>query len=220
MGESPIYLNIGCGYDAPAGWLNVDASPTARIQKLPIVGPVLSRWSGNSRTFPEAVRYGDLRKPSFLPRDSVEAVFASHVLEHLALGDMRLALRNIFQMLRPGGRLRLIVPDLQERARRYLEQAGNPSASHDFMRSCYLGSEARSRGALGLVKNAFGNAAHLWMWDEPSVRAELEAAGFVGIRKARFGDSGDAMFDLVENEDRFVDDGIEEVALEAFKPER
>lgn len=216
--EAPIYLNIGCGYSAPEGWVNIDASPTARLEKLPMIGGRLGRLSGNSVRFPPQVRYGNLVRGLLFPPNSVEAVYASHVLEHIALDDMRVSLANVFTMLRPGGRLRLIVPDLRERARRYLDREGDPNAAIEFMESCYLGMKQRPRGIVGHIRSAIGNSAHLWMWDEAAMRRELEQSGFVAIREARLGDSGDPMFERVEEPSRFDDDGIQEVALEAWKP--
>ncbi|HEX6859864.1 MAG TPA: hypothetical protein VF138_06660, partial [Caulobacteraceae bacterium] len=59
-GTSPkLYVQYGCGLSAPDGWLNFDASPTLRLQRLPLVGRLLTR--GRVR-FPEAVRYGDITR--------------------------------------------------------------------------------------------------------------------------------------------------------------
>ena len=33
-------VNFGCGLSTVDGWLNFDASPTAKMQKLPIIGYV------------------------------------------------------------------------------------------------------------------------------------------------------------------------------------
>jgi hypothetical protein len=48
-----------------------------------------------------------------------------------------------------------------------------------------------------------GNSAHLWLWDEESIRCELDKAGFGAIRRAMFGDSADRMFQLVESPGRW-----------------
>ena len=219
-GSDKIYLNIGCGYKAPAGWLNVDSSPTARIEKLPLVGALLGKLSGNPMQFPDNVRYGNIISGRFLPDDSVDAVYASHVLEHLALNDMRSALANIYRMMRPGGTIRAIVPDLAARAEAYVirARAGDVDAAESFMRSCYLGRETRPRGLIGNVRSVFGGSDHLWMWDEASMRRELERVGFTDIRRASFGDSPDPMFAAVEDPTRFIDDGVVEIAFNATKP--
>lgn len=216
------YVQIGCGFAAAQGWLNFDASPTLRVERLPLVGSAIGRLAGNASAFPVDVRYGDIVKGLPLAPDSVDAIYASHVLEHLSLADMRTALARCFEYLRPGGVFRLIVPDLEARARLYVESLnrGDEAASLRFMRSCFLGAETRPKGFLGVVRAVIGNSGHLWMWDEASMRHELANIGFEKTRRATFGDSDDAMFARVENPHRFVDDGIVEVALETRKPEQ
>jgi hypothetical protein len=39
------YLQYGCGWDALDGWLNFDASPTLRMERIPAVGKALSALS-------------------------------------------------------------------------------------------------------------------------------------------------------------------------------
>jgi hypothetical protein len=218
---SGIYVQYGCGFAPAEGWLNFDVSPTLRIERLPIVGEIISAaFSGNSRRFPAEVRYGDIRRGPLVPVGTAVAIYASHVLEHLSLSDCRAALANTYQMLAEGGVFRLIVPDLFERARRYVACAGaRPDAAGNFLRATMLGKERRPKGLLGLVRSAIGNSEHLWMWDEASMSEELERAGFSQIRRCEIGDSGIAMFDVVEDRARFYDPdlNIRECAIEAKK---
>lgn len=118
------YVQYGCGFSAGDGWLNFDASPTLRIEKIPFFGKIASvALSGNSDRFPESVRYGDIRKGPLVPAGTADGIYASHVLEHLSLVDFRKALANTYLMLADGGVFRLIVPDLLERAHRYILDA-------------------------------------------------------------------------------------------------
>jgi predicted SAM-dependent methyltransferase len=48
---------------------------------------------------------------SFFQKSSVDAILAEHVWEHLSEQDGKTAARNCFQFLRPGGYLRVAVPD-------------------------------------------------------------------------------------------------------------
>lgn len=212
------YVQYGAGYSTGEGWLNFDASPTLRVQKLPVAGRLLARLSGNPEPFPDEVRYGDVVKGLPLAANCVDGLYASHVLEHLPLADMRIALAESLRVLKPGGVFRLIVPDLKSRARAYLDAGDAPDAAHTFMRSTYLGSEGRGNSLGSRLRAAVGNSMHLWMYDFPAMAAELERAGFVEIRRAAFGDAEDPMFARVETEDRFVTEGIVEVAIEARKP--
>ena len=216
------YVHYGCGYCAPDGWLNFDCSPTLRIERMPVLGRLLGRLSGNTERFPAHVRYGDICRGLPVPEGLVQAVYASHILEHLSLQDCRIAIANTYRMLQPGGVFRLIVPDLLERARRYVAAADAHSAeaSGMFMHSTYLGAESRPRSALGHLRRMVGNSSHLWMWDEHAMGAELARVGFVAIRRCALGDADDRMFDRVEHPDRFHDQefDIPEVAMEARKP--
>ena len=213
-----LYVQYGCGDSAPPGWLNFDSSPTLKMQRIPLVGGALARLTGVR--FPAQARSGDIVAGLPVAPRSVRGLYASHVLEHLSLEDARLALRNSFQILEAGGTFRLIVPDLLERAKNYIRNAegGDSNAAHQFLASTYLGCEARHKGALGSLRAAIGNSGHLWMWDHESMCAELDKAGFVSIRAARFGDATDLMFSRVEKAERFVTDGITEVAIEARRP--
>lgn len=212
-------VQYGCGLTAPPGWVNFDVSPTLRLQRLPLVGGFFKR---GPIVFPDEVRYGDIVTGLPLPDDSADAVYASHVLEHLSYGDFWVALRNTHRLMKPGGLFRLVVPDLEMRARKYIKQLedGSVDANSWFMETSHLGTRSRSRGAVGLARSFFGNSAHLWMWDENSMRAALEKSGFVNVRRCQFNDSKNESFRLVEEVGRFHDAGaaIDECAMEAQKP--
>jgi SAM-dependent methyltransferase len=213
------YVQYGCGLSAPPGWLNYDFSPTLRLQRLPLIGPFFKR---GPTVFPKEVRFGDIVAGLPLPDGVADGVYASHVLEHLALEDFWKALRNTNRLLKPGGIFRLVVPDLEIRARTYLEKIDNgiDDSNSWFMAASNLGARRRERGAAGFVRSAFGNSAHLWMWDERSMQSALEKSGFIDVRRCRFNDSGDKSFLLVEDRGRFRDaqSGIDECAMEAWKP--
>lgn len=91
-------LNLGCGSRYHPAWVNVDF-----------------RSNGNG------VIVHDLKKR--LPFDDVsfDAVYHSHVLEHFPKHHAPLFLRECFRVLRPGGILRVVVPDLEQIVRLYLE---------------------------------------------------------------------------------------------------
>jgi hypothetical protein len=127
-------------------------------------------------------------------RRIVQGIYASHVLEHLSCADFWTALDHTLRMLKPGGIFRLVVPDLQARAERYLRDTAlnRPEANSWFMQATRLGRERHSRGLGPLLREMFGGSAHLWMWDENSLTAALGKTGFTGIRRCRFGDCADA----------------------------
>jgi predicted SAM-dependent methyltransferase len=211
--DGGICLNYGAAWDAPEDWLNIDASPVLRFERMPLLGRLYTK---NAERFPANVEYGDVVKGVKLADDSVDLAFSSHVLEHLAREDSEKAVRETFRVLKPSGFFRLVVPDLEIAARRYIADldAGVSDANDRLLRKILMGGERRSRALGSLLRGMFSNAAHQWMWDEASLRALLARHGFVDIRRAAFGDSADPRFHSVERENRFR----EAVALEARKP--
>ncbi len=194
------YIQYGCGWCAPEEWRNFDASPTLRFERIPFLGMFYTR---NQSRFPPNVEYGDIVAGLPVPDNSCQAVYCSHVLEHLALDDFRLALKNTYKILAHGGVFRFVLPDLEFLINSYLKDSTHQAAIN-FMRSTYLGSEKRTRGFRGLISLWLGNSQHLWMWDFKSLQVELENIGFINIRRAHFGDSPLAVFHGVESFDRWV----------------
>jgi predicted SAM-dependent methyltransferase len=164
---------------------------------------VLGRlYTRNSARFPDNVEYGDIVKGLPLAEDSCSGIYCSHILEHLSLEDFRNALKNTRAFLKPAGLFRMVLPDLEWSIRCYVENASS-GAALDFMKETGLGHEHRAKGLGGVLSAVLGNSQHLWMWDYKGIKRELEAAGFVDIRKAEFGDSGDATFNTVEDRERW-----------------
>ena len=211
-----MYLQYGCGHSAPKEWVNFDASPTLRLERLPFFGSYIQK---NAIRFPQNVLSGDIVSGLPISNGTVRGLYASHVLEHLSRNDLKIALQNSFSMLAHGGTFRLVVPDLETRVRLYL--AAVESKSHQssdlFMRMTLLGREERPQNIFHRIIESISNSAHLWMWDYYSLSHQLSLVGFQEIRRCEFGDSDDPMFSLVESYDRFYDGEIVELAIEAKK---
>lgn len=209
------YVQYGCGpFSAPQGWMNFDASPTLRIQQLPLIGGLLKNRM--HVTFPPDVLQGDILKE--LPgigENSCNGVYCSHVLEHLAYDDCLRAVRNTYRILKPGGYFRCVVPDLESAAREYVEDLArhDREANTKFLQKTMLGKKQRPRGLKGLLLTTIGNSDHLYMWDHLSLTHILEEVGFTRVRSCSFNDCPDDMFRLVEEASRFEN----AVALEAIK---
>ena len=213
------HINFGCGLCAPQEWLNFDSSPRLFIERLPVIDTALSALG--VQLFPGNVNYGDIVSGLPLKDESADAVYASHVLEHLCRADVERALANTFRLLRSGGVFRLIVPDLAWRAEKYVSSRtlGDSTAAADtFIASCNIGVATRPQGLVGKLRAALGNSGHRWMYDLELMTTLLASAGFVEVRRCTMGDSGDSKFDSVEVSERFFDSGEPELAIQALKP--
>ncbi len=104
----PRMLNLGCGNSHHPDWVNIDFIAAS--------SKVIAR---------------DLRKPLPLDEGSCDVVYASHVLEHFSRGEARAFLKECHLVLRPGGLLRIAVPDLETIARLYLLNLEGAAAGDD-----------------------------------------------------------------------------------------
>src|SRR2546423_622583 len=83
-----LLVNLGCGSLPAPGFLNIDG------------------------TSPHADLIQRLGRKLDLPDGCAAAAFSEHLLEHLQFPEQtRLFLTETFRILRPGGHVRLIVPD-------------------------------------------------------------------------------------------------------------
>ncbi len=121
MIEHSPRVNVGCGQTPTAGWMNFDNSPSIRLARYPSLVAVLTALGLLRETQREfihfakgaSIRYADATQRLPLPTSSVEVLYSSHMLEHLVRSETRDFLREAMRVLRPGGILRLAVPDLE-----------------------------------------------------------------------------------------------------------
>jgi SAM-dependent methyltransferase len=193
-------IQFGCGLCAPSQWRNFDASPTLRLQKMPVFGKLIP--SGPFGRFPENVEYGNIVNGLPIPHDNVKLLYCSHVLEHLTLEELRQALHNCYRHLQPGGIFRFVLPDLEFMSQQYIN-SDDSDAALKFMQVTWMGIEKRQRNLHSFLKEWLGGSQHLWMWDYKSLSHELSIVGFKEIRRAYLGDSGIAEFSELENSERW-----------------
>jgi predicted SAM-dependent methyltransferase len=104
----PRLLNIGCGTVFDARWQNLDLVACA----------------------PE-VRACDILKGLPAADGSLDGVYSSHVLEHLTPAQAKRLMRDVWRALRPGGIIRVVVPDLEGIARAYLSEVDQLQAGRE-----------------------------------------------------------------------------------------
>jgi predicted SAM-dependent methyltransferase len=175
-------VNIGCGTSVAAGWINIDNSPNAWLAKYPRLRWMLwkLRILSDQRyrvNWHESVLIHDVKKKLPFSDSSIDYVYTSHFLEHNSLNDARRLIADVFRILRVGGVIRVVVPDLAIGARRYLDSlqktTPDPRAASDFLAWLQL-SRPGDRDP------------HLWMYDAPSLTAMLVEHGFANVVVCRF----------------------------------
>ena len=180
-----IFVHFGGSYAGPAPkeFLNFDSSPTLRFEKIPLIGKLYKK---NKSYFPKNVIYGDIVKGLPLDENSIKGIYCSHVLEHLALNELRKSLKNVYKLLKKNGVFRAVLPDMKSHSIKY---ANGEISSIEYLKATGLGTLNRNKSFKELIINHFGGSKHLWMWDFSSMKTELLNCGFLKIREASFNDS-------------------------------
>lgn len=114
QGAQPRLVNLGCGRTVHADWVNLDLVPAV----------------------PGVIRHNLCVGLPFR-ENAVDAIYHSHVLEHLRPEQGTKLLQECFRALRPGGVLRIVVPDLEQIAQLYLNYhtrawQGDPDAQRRY----------------------------------------------------------------------------------------
>lgn len=89
-------LNLGCGSHYHPAWINLDVRAGRGVQAH------------------------DMYQPLLFKDDLFDAVYHSHLLEHLPKRYASLFMRGCYRVLKPGGIIRVAVPDLEAIAWSYL----------------------------------------------------------------------------------------------------
>jgi SAM-dependent methyltransferase len=160
-----LKLHIGCGKGLLEGWINIDVHPAPLslnvLSGLPLAG------------------------------GSASHVFVSHLLEHLHYPrDVAPFLAELRRVLAPGGRVRLVVPDIEQCIEAYVARDAtffasrretwpwwpeNPTRLEDFLAYAGVGPEP-----------AYTFEAHKYGYDHETLARVLVAAGFSDVRRCGY----------------------------------
>jgi SAM-dependent methyltransferase len=163
-GSRDLKVHIGCGGHELPGWVNIDNHPAPLAINL------------------------DWGLP--LPNHSARFVFLAHLLEHLfhPVQSSRL-LAEIERVLKPGGVVRIVVPDIEKYLRAYTD--GNDA---------FLAERRRQRGLPDDLTNletflAYAGAGptpdalfehHKFGYDFATIERALTRAGFAEVRRCGY----------------------------------
>lgn len=189
-------INIGSGLSGAPGWYNVDNSPTIPLSRIPGLRALL-----RLPAWPPDVHRLDVRKGLPFVDKSVSYIYSSHTFEHFQWDESLAIARECFRVLKPGGALRIVVPDLALIVREYQRNQA-PTASHDFLNRLSL-----THGIHDLLHSG---ANHSQMFDEKSLLHLFRVAGFAapevkGFMESRIPDIAQVELEVRKNESLYVE---------------
>lgn len=160
--DLPVLLNLGSG---PRGkndrhWVNVDGFSDRNVHFV--------------LDFSRRLAFADA---------TFDGAFSEHVFEHFTLEDAQKLASEIVRILKPGGTLRVIVPDAETIMREYFE---DPQAL--LMRRAPAATPAEA------VNSYFRqNYEHQFLYDHETLSKMLIDAGFAKVNRLAFATSSSGM---------------------------
>jgi predicted SAM-dependent methyltransferase len=136
-------LHLGCGNVHIDGFINIDIRYLSSVDKV------------------DNVRF--LRS---FEKNSIELIYASHVLEHFSRWDVKSVLARWYDILQERGILRLAVPDFESICKYYLKT----KQLRDISGMLYGGQD-------------FEENYHKWIWDFNQIEKEMIEVGFKEIKR-------------------------------------
>lgn len=196
-------VNLGSSARTAAGWTNIDSSLILRLGRHRRLTRILrrigflnqDRYSRIQRLDGGCVVW-NLAKGIPYPDKTFDVVYHSHLLEHIDRERAPEFLEDCFRVLKPGGTIRIVVPDLEQLARDYVRalDSKDPTAdpryddSLEQMFDQMVPRTPRSRREEPLVVRVLENVMvgdtarcgtlHRWMYDRFSLDRLLQRAGF------------------------------------------
>jgi predicted SAM-dependent methyltransferase len=191
-----LKLNLGCGSLRPPGWINTDSSLNANLQKIPLIGKSITKQFNKVEYGDTNMVYMNLNKQWRYKNNTVDIVYASHLFEHLTLRSASLFLKESYRCLKPGGTIRIVVPDLYKICKKYIQnyENGVENASDFIMWAINMHREGQYGVNLNLFKKVVLEIQgyphqHKFMYDEKSLSKTLKEAGFIDLLSLSYGES-------------------------------
>jgi SAM-dependent methyltransferase len=174
------------------GWENVDKSLTPVLTRKPAVRAIMRRVGlinelQAQTSWPPEVKRMNVSGTWPWPDASASAVFSSHMVEHLEADEVRHVLSESFRVLRPGGIMRLALPDLHLATEKYMRDkaSGDEAAADAFVTYLYLRPEIHGSGLHRMLVRLL-HRPHLWMYDFESLARRARETGFVEVTRCDY----------------------------------
>lgn len=169
-------LHIGCSAHLLNGWLNSDLFPSSR-----------------------EILHLDARKAFPINSDQFDYIFAEHMIEHIRYPAGAMMLAECYRVLRHSGKLRISTPNLRclidlyrkdksSLQTRYLEWATQTHVPYaPYVDETFV------------INNFVRDWGHQFIYDEKTLIASLETAGFTNVVLRDLGSSEDESLLGLEN---------------------
>jgi predicted SAM-dependent methyltransferase len=158
-----VKLNIGCGTDYKKGWLNIDNNSDDNIDKLDL------NW--------------DLREKLPFDDESVDFIYSEHFFEHLTPEEGKKTIKDLMDLVKPGGVMRIAMPDLEVVVNTYL----NVPLDKDPVIAAHKMDFIKTRAEW--MNMTFSWWGHKWIYDYEELQRRLEEIGYTNVKRCKIYES-------------------------------
>jgi predicted SAM-dependent methyltransferase len=128
--------------------------------------------------------------------ESVDFIYTSHFIEHLEKDTCNRLIKDIFRVLKPGGTIRIVVPDLAYTISLYSKGYKKEMLDNYFFINC----------------NGSEYSRHRYMYDYDMLEEILNKNGYVNVVKAGYQSGKTPDIDILDNQPEVS------IYVEAIKP--
>jgi predicted SAM-dependent methyltransferase len=199
---STVKVNIGSGTNVADGWTNYDRSIWLSLSKYNFFRKLLYTFRLVDRKAYQTV-YAPNVVSSIIRRDvrrgiphksgSVDFIYCSHFLEHIKHEEALKVLMECHRVLKTGGWVRVVCPDLRFLVNKYVEGNLNyfgvqypEELSQAFIKSLMVVDDRSTIKKLLFGVLGYDIHRHQYMYDYDSLKTLLHSAGFDHVEKVGF----------------------------------
>jgi len=194
--QGKIWLNVASSVYALAEFVNLDNSVFLQFSDIlyilrPLIPGKYHEWITKYKNLKKSKLFliHDCRKPLPFPNSSVDHVLCSDFLEHVFPKEAEEIVGDFHRVLKDGGTLHIVVPNLTWMVEEYLEKkkSKTSNAADWFIAETILSRKTRGSLKYRILEffGAFG-LQHYWMYDDDSMKMLLDKFGFKIVEEKNF----------------------------------
>ena len=140
---SRMNLHLGCGTKRIEGYINIDSRATPAVDVV-----------------------SDIRNLDGFQDTSANLIYVCHALEHFSRWEHIQVLKRWYTILKPGGILRVSVPDFEK-----------------VMEHYFKFRDIRQLSGIMYGRQDYPENNHCWCWDFKELKSDLQEAGFADVKR-------------------------------------
>lgn len=179
-----LKLNLGCGPSGLNTWINYDWGILPVLSKFSFLREILVNFKILPKNYElkwPTIKLFDIRKKLPFKDQSVDFIYCSHVLEHFEVWEAQKILKECKRVLKKGGWLRLVVPDIKKMINIYQDLGAEKFC-------CLWWGYPKNIKPKNFLEKLSRNFIrdHKWHYDQKEMVFILKQAGFSKIKILSF----------------------------------